>query len=296
MKYLVTGSSGLIGSQLVFDLEQSGETVYSCYNDTKPLHGIPVELDLLNLEEISKTFQKLQPNVVIHLAALTDVEKCESESKLAYLINSKATELIAKESKQIKCFLVYLSTDYVFDGKKGFYDETDSPNPINQYGKTKLDGEKAVKTLCTSWSILRTSTPFGNHSKKKTFPVWIVENIKNNNKLNIIEDQFTSPTFVPNLSKMIQEVIKRKLEGVIHLSGSSRISRYDFAKMIVNKLNLDSSLLTSVKIDSMKWKAKRPSDSSFNVSKAESTLTQKPFSIEKSLENYIPQLKDSFSL
>ena len=296
MKYLVTGSSGLIGSQLVFDLEQSGEIVYSCYQNTKPLHGIPVKLDLLNLENISKIFQKLQPDIVVHLAALTDVEQCESKSKLAYLINSKATEQIAKECEQIKCFLVYVSTDYVFDGKKGFYDETDSPNPINQYGKTKLDGEKAVQNISTSWSILRTSTPFGNHLTKKTFPVWVVENIKNNNKLNIIEDQFTSPTFVPNLSQMILEVIKRRLEGIIHLSGSTRISRYDFAKIIVNKLNLNPLLLKSVKMNSIPWKSKRPFDSSFNISKAKLTLTLKPFSIEQSLQNYIPLLKESFSL
>jgi len=230
MKCLVTGSAGLIGSQLVFDLEQSGQTVYSCYNKTKPLHGIPIKLDLLNLEEISKTFQKLQPDTVIHLAALTDVEKCESEPKLADSINTKATEQIAKEAEQIECFLVYLSTDYVFDGTKGLYDETDSPNPINHYGKTKLNGEKAVENKDAKWSIIRTSTPFGNHLTKKTFPVWVIENIKKNKTLNLLEDQFTSPTYVQNLSKMILEIVDRNLEGFFHLSGSTRISRYDFAK------------------------------------------------------------------
>lgn len=178
MKYVVTGSAGLIGNQLVSDLEQSGQTVYSCYNKHKPLHGIPTKLDLLNLKEISNVLRKLQPDVIIHLAALTDVEKCESEPNLAYLINTKATEHIVKETNQIGCFLTYLSTDYVFDGKKGLYYEDDFPNPLNQYGKTKLEGEKAVEHCISHWSIIRTSTPFGNHLIKQTFPLWIIENIK----------------------------------------------------------------------------------------------------------------------
>ena len=296
MKYLVTGSAGLIGSQLVFDLVQSGQTVYSCYNETKPLHGIPIKLDLLNLKEISKTIKKFHPDLIIHLAALTDVEKCESESKLAYLINTKATEQIAKEAKHLGCFLIYLSTDYVFDGRKGMYDENDSTNPINCYGKTKLDGEKAVESSNTQWSIIRTSTPFGNHLTKKTFPVWIIENLQKNKTLDLLDDQFTSPTYVPNLSKMIIDIANHNLLGFFHLSGSTRISRYDFAKLIVEKLGLDNSLIKPVKMNTMSWKAKRPLDSSLSVSKADSILTEKPFSIEQSLHDYIPQLIDSFSL
>lgn len=296
MKYLVTGSAGLIGSQLVFDLVQSGQTVYSCYNKTKPLHGIPIKLDLLNLEEISKVFEKFHPDLVIHLAALTDVEKCESESKLAYLINTKATEQIAKEAKHLGCFLIYLSTDYVFDGKKGLYDENDSPNPINFYGKTKLDGEKAVENSNGQWTIIRTSTPFGNHPTKKTLPVWIIENLQKNKTLNLLEEQFTSPTYVPNLSKMILDIANNNLVGFFHLSGSTRISRYDFAKLIVEKLGLDNSLIKPVKMNTMPWRAKRPYDSSLNISKADSILTKKPLSVEQSLQEYIPLLIDSFSL
>jgi len=296
MKYLVTGSAGLIGSQLVHDLIQSGQTVYSCYNKTEPLDGILTKLDLLNLEEIHVTLQKFQPDVIIHSAALTDVEECETNHTLATLINTKSTELIAKEARSLDSFLVYLSTDYVFDGKKGLYRETDLPNPVNYYGKTKLDGEKVIEKYASKWSIIRTSTPFGIDSFKKTFPVWLIENLQKNKKLNLLEDQFTSPTYVPNLSNMILEIITKNLEGLINLSGSTRISRFEFAKMIVKQLSLDSSLLNPVKIDTMPWKATRPSDSSLDVSKADSILTIKPFSIEKSLDDYIPYLMDSFSL
>ena len=296
MKYLVTGSAGLIGNQLVHDLEKSGEIVYSCYNNMKPLYGIPTKLNLLNLEDIHKIFKKFQPDVVIHSAALTDVEKCEVDPQLANSLNVKATEVIAKEVEKISSYLMYISTDYIFDGKSGLYKETDSTNPLNNYGKTKLLGEKFIEDETSKWSIIRTSTPFGVHPFKKTFPVWVYENLKINKKINILEDQFTSPTYVPNLSKMILEITSRSLEGFFHLSGSTKISRFEFAKMIATKLNLDLSLLNPVKIDNMAWKANRPIDSSLDVSKINAILKTKPYTIKQSLDDYALQFVDSFSL
>jgi dTDP-4-dehydrorhamnose reductase len=296
MKYLVTGSAGLIGNQLVHDLEKSGEIVYSCYNNMKPVYGIPTKLNLLNLEDIHKIFKKFQPDVVIHSAALTDVEKCEVDPQLANLLNVKATEVIAKEVEKISSYLMYISTDYIFDGKSGLYKETDSTNPLNNYGKTKLLGEKFIENETSKWSIIRTSTPFGVHPFKKTFPVWVYENLKINKKINILEDQFTSPTYVPNLSKMILEITSRSLEGFFHLSGSTKISRFEFAKMIATKLNLDLSLLSPVKIDTMPWKAIRPIDSSLDISKINTILKTKSYTIKQSLDDYTLQFADSFSL
>jgi len=296
MKYLVTGSAGLIGNQLVHDLEKSGEIVYSCYNNMKPVYGIPTKLNLLNLEDIHKIFKKFQPDVVIHSAALTDVEKCEVDPQLANSLNVKATEVIAKEVEKISSYLMYISTDYIFDGKSGLYKETDSTNPLNNYGKTKLLGEKFIENETSKWSIIRTSTPFGVHPFKKTFPVWVYENLKINKKINILEDQFTSPTYVPNLSKMILEITSRSLKGFFHLSGSTKISRFEFAKMIATKLNLDLSLLNPVKIDTMPWKANRPLDSSLNISKINAILKTKPYTIKQSLDDYALQFVDSFSL
>jgi len=287
MKYLVTGSAGLIGNQLVHDLEKSGEIVYSCYNNVKPIHGIPIQLDLLDLEKIHKIFKKIQPDIVIHSAALTDVERCEVDQKLANSINVKATEVIAKEIENISGYLMYISTDYVFDGNQGLYKETDLTNPLSNYGTTKLSGEKIIQDKTSRWSIIRTSTPFGKHYLKKTFPVWVYENLKINKKINILENQFTSPTYVPNLSEMILEIIFHRLEGFFHLAGSTKISRFEFAKMIATKFDLNLSLLNPVKIDSMPWKAIRPIDSSLDISKINTVLKTKPYTINQSLDDYV---------
>ncbi len=288
-KFLVTGSAGLIGRQIVKDLTSNDVEVYSCYNKTEPKFGIPIHLDLTKEDEIVDTLKKIKPNVIIHLGAITDVELCESQKEMATIVNTKATEILALESEKYNSFFVYLSTDYVFDGKEGLKNENDIPNPINFYGKSKLQGEIALNKISSPHIIIRTSTPFGIHPKKKSFPLWIKENLELKNKIPVLIDQYTSPSYVPNLSKMILEIISKKITGIIHLAEDTRISRFEFAKIIANKFNLDENLLKSSKMNEMNWIAKRPMDSSLDVSKAKKILDNKPKKIEYSLEFFIKE-------
>ena len=150
MKFLVTGSAGLVGNQVVKDLVKSTDQVYSCYHNSKPDFGIPTQLDLTNSDSITKTIEKIRPDAIIHLAAMTNVDQCETEKELALQINAKATETIAKQAAKQGAFVVYVSTDYVFDGEHGMKKENDQPNPIDFYGKSKLEGEKAVMDMASS--------------------------------------------------------------------------------------------------------------------------------------------------
>ena len=292
LKFLVTGSAGLIGNQLVNDLSKSHDVI-SCYNNSKPEFGIPMNMDLQNHEMISNILREAKPDVVIHLGAMTNVDLCEDKQLLASKINTKATQIISEECSKLNSFLVYVSTDYVFDGKSGKYKEDDVTNPIGFYGKSKLDGEYAVQKFSSNWCIARTSTPFGYHSSKKSFPVWLIENLQNNKSVNILTDQITSPTYVPNLSSMLMEISQKKIEGIIHVSGATKISRFDFASLIVEKLNLDKNLLKPIKMDEINFKAQRPKDSSLDVSKATSILSEKPESVEQSLEKFIDKKNDN---
>jgi len=178
MKFLVTGSAGLVGSQVVKDLEKQNHTVYSCYHDEKPAHGTPLQLDLTDQNKIIQTLQETKPDRIIHLAAMTNVDLCETEKELSTLLNVRATETIAKQTAKQQAFFVYVSTDYVFDGKIGMKKEDDATNPLGVYGKSKLEGEHTLNNLASNWCIARTSTPFGIHHKKKSFPLWVKENLE----------------------------------------------------------------------------------------------------------------------
>ena len=290
MKFLVIGSAGLIGSQVVKDLTKQNHQVYSCYNDSIPQNGIPAKLDLTNQIDIKNILNEIQPDAVIHLAAMTGVDLCEIEQNLAMTINAKATETLANESAKLKAFFVYVSTDYVFDGKTGMKKENDSPNPLGFYGKSKLAGEIALNSLASGWCIARTSTPFGIHHTKKSFPLWVKENLESKKEISVLTDQFTSPTYVPNLSKMLIEVATRQITGIIHLAGASRISRYAFAEMVADRLNLDKTLLKPATVSEMNWKAQRPQDSSLDVSIATEILEEKPKKIEQSLDLFLSEL------
>ena len=261
LKFLVTGSAGLIGRQIVKDLSETHE-VFSCYDKSKPEYGNAVKMDLLNHEMISNVLLETEPDVVIHLGAMTGVDLCEKEESMAFDVNAKSTQIIAQQCSILNTFLVYVSTDYVFDGNSGMYYESSTPNPLSIYGKSKLEGEKMIQTFSSDWCIARTSTPFGLHPTKKSFPVWVIENLKKQKQIDVLSDQFTSP----------------------------KISRYEMARMVSDKLNLDEKLLRDVSINELKLEAPRPKDSSLNISKADIILNEKPQKINQSLDLFIDEI------
>jgi dTDP-4-dehydrorhamnose reductase len=290
LKFLVTGSAGLIGHQVVKDLSETHE-VFSCYNKSKPEFGIPTKMDLLNHEMISNVLSEKNPDIVIHLGAMTAVDLCDTQQDNALKINSQATEILAKECSKINSFMVYVSTDYVFDGNTGMYEENDTTNPLGFYGKSKLLGEKSIQNFSSNWCIARTSTPFGLHPTKKSFPIWVIENLQKQKQIDVLTDQFTSPTYVPSLSRMLIEISERHLTGIIHVAGASKISRYEMASLVSDKLGLDGKLLREISINDIKWEAQRPKDSSLNVSKAISILNQKPQKIDHDVNLFIDEIK-----
>ena len=164
--------------------------------------------------------------------------------------------------------VVYISTDYVFDGEKGRYLEEDQPNPVNYYGQTKLTGEEHVKKLCERYVIMRTSVLYGTHPTKLNFATWTVTSLLEKRPLAIVEDHFNSPTLASNLARAALEIVEKELWGVYHAAGTERISRYGFALKIAEVFNLDVSLVKPIRMSELKtWTAKRPKDSSLRVDK-----------------------------
>jgi dTDP-4-dehydrorhamnose reductase len=285
MRFLITGGSGLLGSKVAEKAILDGYEVYSGFNQHKTRAGIPVKLDICNQKVMRKVFNEIKPKIVVHSAAITNVDKCEEDKELAWKVNVEATKRITELSREHGAFLVYVSTDYVFSGKEGMYKETDKTAPINHYGTTKLEGEKTVAALTTEWCIARPSVIYGSvpAAGKINFVLWVLDKLRKGEQIKIITDQFISPTFNTNLAEMLIEVARRRLTGTYHLSGATPINRYDFACLIAETFELDKNLIKPAKSEEMNWNAERPKNTSLNVEKASRTLSKKPLELKGAL-------------
>lgn len=230
-------------------------------------------MDITDGKAVQRILDKVKPDTVIHTAAETDVDKCENNKNYALRINAEGTKILASACSRVDARIIYVSTDYVFDGEKGLYTEVDEPNPINQYGLTKLMGERYVMELCERSVTLRTSVLYGVHPEKSNFATWVIAALQERKLLTIVEDHFNSPTFAGNLAEVILEIVSNGLKGIYHTAGSERISRYEFALEIAEIFSFDVNLIRSIKMKELKaWKAKRPKDSSLCVDRAKKEI------------------------
>ena len=280
MRIFITGGGGLLGARLAGMAQEEGHDVFSGYNHSLPEKGVALKLDLAVDNSIHKAVDHAQPEIIFHTAALTDVDRCEVEQDLACRINARGTRVLAEAAKKAGAFLVYISTDYVFDGQRGMYKEEDAANPISHYGYTKLLGEKYAEC------VARTCVIYGSRpaSGKINFALWILEKLQKGEEIRIVTDQYVSPTLNTNLAGMLLEAGEEKREGIYHLAGATRISRYDFACKLADVFGLERSLIIPAKMADLCWKARRPMDSSMDVCKATLLLKEKPWDIDKSLK------------
>ena len=295
MRLLITGASGLLGSKLVNVALTKNIEVYAGYNKNMPNFGIPVLLDVSDKNQVKKTFELVKPDVVVHAASLVDVDKCELDPTIAWKINVDGAINIANSVAKMGCFLVYVSTDYVFSSKKCLHKEYDRTKPINYYGVTKLKAEQASLHLVPLCCIARTSVIYGTASTagKINFALWILEKLKKGEKIQIATDQYNSPTLNTNLADMIIDVIEQRLSGIFNLCGASRVSRYNFAISLANTFDLAAHLIEPVSASSFNWTAKRPMDSSLDVSKTQQLLRVKPLSLHNALATLKTELTKS---
>lgn len=294
LKLLITGASGLFGSKLAEIAALKGFEVYSGYNQDLPVYGFPVKFDISDRNMVKSAFSKVNPDVVVHAATLTDVDKCEVNKEFAWKINVEGTKNIVEAAKKSGTYFIYISTDYVFNGEKGFYNENDVPDPINFYGLTKLNAEELVKSLLESCCIVRPSVIYGSvpATGKVNFALWLIQRLSKAERVRVVTDQYNSPTLNTSLAEMTIELINRRLTGFFHLSGATRISRYDFGARLAEVFGFDRCLIDPVSSTSFNWPAKRPADSSLDTSKAVKMLSNKPLEIMPALH----KLKNELNL
>lgn len=225
MKILVTGANGMLGQDLCPILEDVGAFVIETDVDT---------LDITNAEQVKEVLSDIRPDMVIHCAAYTNVDKAEEDLKTAELINVNGTENIAEACGKLGITLVYISTDYVFDGEGVEpYTAEDMPNPINNYGITKYEGEEAVRSLCEKYYIARTSWLYGHHGKNF---VETMLSLADKPELKVVDDQVGCPTWTVELANGIIKLFSKPY-GTYHVCGSGFTTWYGFAKEIFEQYN-----------------------------------------------------------
>jgi dTDP-4-dehydrorhamnose reductase len=291
LKLFITGANGLYGSKLAKLALAKGYDVYSSDVQSLSIYGNFVKLDVSDKRQVEKTIQSIKPDALVHAASLTDVDKCEINKELAWKVNVEGTKNIVDAAKLARSFLIYISTDYVFSGEKGCYKETDRPDPINYYGITKLNAEQVVKAQ-QEYFIARPSVIYGSTpaAGKVNFALWLIETLRRGERVKIVTDQWNTPTLNSNLAEMTLEVVERKLTGIYHLCGATRLSRIEFATMIAEYFGLNKSLIDPAFSAQFAWPAKRPVDSSLDTSKAQNVLNNKPMQMPEALERLKSEL------
>ncbi len=279
MRIFITGGSGLLGSKIAEIALEREYGVYAGYCHNKPEFGELLKLDLAKDTDLEVIY-KIRPEIIIHTAALTNVDECEANKGSAYEINVEGTKRVAEVAKKLGAFLVYVSSDYVFSGDKGMYKEDDEPNPVGYYGYTKLLGEKYCDCIARPCVIYGDKPASG----KVNFTLWLIDKLRNREEVKIVTDQFITPTLNTSLARMLLEIAERELKGVFHLAGATRTSRYDFALRIADKFELDENLIIPSRMEEMRWVASRPKDSSLDTSKALRYLKEKPYNLDRALE------------
>lgn len=294
---LITGSNGLLGQTLVKKLKENQEiTVIATSkgeNRIKQKSGYRYEeMDISDEEDVEAIFEKYQPDVVINTAAMTNVDACEEQKDACRKLNVDAVEILLKNCEKHDSHLIQLSTDFVFDGKDGPYDELAVPNPISYYGESKYEAEEIIKNSSIPWSIVRTIIIYGlvDDMSRSNIVLWAKEALEKNQTLNIVNDQFRSPTYVGDLADACISISEQTATGIFHISGKDIMSISDLVRRVAKFFKLDDSAVKEISSDSLNQAAKRPPKTGFILSKANKLIDYQPHSFEEGLELLNKQL------
>lgn len=287
-RILIIGANGMLGQRTVefYSVLNDIELLATSVEDKFVFDGIEyIQSDISNRNDIKKIVYDFCPDFIINAAAFTNVDLSETQREVAWKINVKGVEYLAEAARVLDSHLIHISTDYIFDGKNGPYSEIDTPNPLGYYARTKLASENALKISGTKYSILRTNVLYGTAKfSRPDFVKWVVDSLKAEKHIRIVDDQINNPTFIDDLVQAINNVIELGKEGIYNIGGSEFLSRYDFTLKIADYFNLDKRLISKIQTEELNQPARRPLKSGLITIKAQSELGYKPHTIIQSLE------------
>ncbi|BDD03350.1 SDR family oxidoreductase [Aureibacter tunicatorum] len=282
MKILITGSNGLLGQKLVeiFSNDSNVDLIATSRGGNRLNEGNYAyhDLDVTKEEDVHKIINQYSPHAVIHTAAMTNVDKCEDEKDNCYDLNVNATKYIVEACEKASCFLLHISTDFIFDGNNGPYDENAEPNPINYYGETKLEAEKLVTSSTLNWAIARTVLVYGQAQdmSRSNIILWVKDNLEKGKALKLVTDQLRSPTLAEDLAQGCKLIVEQKAEGIFNVSGDELLTPYEMAIITADFFKLDKNLISAVDGSTFQQRAARPLKTGLLVDKMKKLLGYQP--------------------
>lgn len=245
-----------------------------------------VSTDLSDFRAVDAMVKKIHPHIIVHAGGITQPNECVADPKSCWRANVGGTRALLKAATICKSFFIYISTDFVFDGEAGPYDEHAIPNPVNSYGESKLLAEEMVQLSNIPWAIVRTITVYGPASKggRTNFVTRVQDQLSKGVEMKVVNDQWRTPTYVADLAKAILLVMLKNARGIFHVSGKEMLTPYQLGCMLANMLQLDASLIKPVTSDSLKEPARRPLKTGFNITKATRELGFVPTPLEEGLK------------
>ena len=278
---LITGGSGQLGSTLFSDLKKT----YNVIKTSKTGFLDSIKLDITNSEQVRIELEKYNPDIIINCASFNNVDECELKRKNARDVIVQGLDNLIKASKK-KCKIVQISSDYVFDGSKEKYSELDRPNPVNYYGRLKLEAENLLRSSNRDFIIFRCSCVFsGLMSNKSNFLSWLYNNLKANNVIRVVRDQVSNPASVELISNVLNLAIVLNSKGIFNIGSLDPVSRFDFAVNVCDKFGFNKSLVKNIQTESLDQLAKRPKRTFLAIDKIINELDIDVYSFDYYLNN-----------
>lgn len=287
----ITGSNGLLGQHLTKLLLSKGHKILALgkgadrTNFSTNKHYKYLEADITDQFQLQDILIVEKPDVMIHAAAITQIDDCELNQQQCSRVNEQGTLNVMLNAELYCKQFIFISTDFVFDGARGNYKEDDNLNPISYYGNTKMRSETLVQRCKIPWAIVRTCLVYGNtiSGTRSNIITWVKQSLEQGKKIKVVSDQVRTPTYVEDLAKGIELIIEKKAEGIYHLSGKDTLTPYEMALLTADHFSLDKSGIEKVDASVFSQPAKRPPKTGFDISKARKELGYDPISFEEGI-------------
>mgnify|MGYP001376312568 CR=1 FL=1 len=289
-KVLITGSNGLLGQKLIYQL--IGYPDYLVFATSRGANRTLVKkryeyipLDITDGQEIQETFDYVQPDIVINAAAMTNVDACEDDKEGCWKLNVDAVQLLVNACEKYNSHLIHVSTDFIFDGVSGPYSEDSEPNPLSFYGESKLAGEEIVKKSSCKWSIARTVLVYGvvDNMSRSNIVLWAKGALESGKELTVVDDQYRTPTLAEDLAHGCILIAQNGAQGIYNISGEDYMCIIDLVKKVARYYQLDENLVKPISSSRLNQKAERPPKTHLLLDKAKRELGYKPSSFEEGL-------------